>query len=769
MTTIYGTSGDDRWDPEYFNSGIDYTFYGFEGNDVIFGNDGNDRLNGGTGNDYLVGDAGDDILNGGSGADVMMGGAGNDTYYVDNSGDDIREYSTIIDQGTEYYVPEDPDHPDIDTVYASISFTLPENVEVLRLVAGAGAIYGAGNELDNRIYGNESENRLEGRDGDDVLNGGGGDDWLLGGRGDDVLDGGTGADDMRGSIGNDYYYVDSIYDSVIEDAGEGHDTVYSSVSHTLGPNVEDLVLIGTGAIDGTGNGLDNTVIGNGSDNELRGLDGADLLKGGGGDDTLRGGNQNDELYGQGGDDVLRGDGGDDEMYGGTDDDTYFVNSAGDLVVENSGEGHDTVFVFGLTNYTLTANVEDLALITGDNGTGNGLNNTITGNSLDNIIDGRGGADTMEGRGGNDTYFVDNARDVVVEASGEGNDTVLTSVSYTLGAGAEVETLRTTKDIGTAAINLTGNAFNNTLIGNDGANVLSGGGSSDVLDGRGGIDTASYENNSSHVVVVLGQNGAPGLAYEFAFIPGSGEQIVSVDTLISIENVRGSAFGDTLVGNEQINRLSGLNGNDIYVVQNAGDVVIEVAGQGLDEVRTSVSYTLGATADIETFRTTDDAGTAAIDLTGNDIANTIFGNAGDNVIRGGGGADHLFGGRGVDSLVGGSQADIFVWSNTNETGTEANFADAIADFNFADGDRIDLSQIDANLVSAGNQAFSFIGQNDFTLNAATSDPSDVVPGEIRYVHANGDTLILLQTGTSPDAEAVIRIAGTVTPEASWFVL
>jgi serralysin len=140
-----------------------------------------------------------------------------------------------------------------------------------------------------------------------------------------------------------------------------------------------------------------------------------------------------------------------------------------------------------------------------------------------------------------------------------------------------------------------------------------------------------------------------------------------------------------------------------------------------------------------------------------------------VIRGGGGADHLFGGRGVDSLVGGSEADTFVWSNTNETGTEATFADVITDFNFAAGDRIDLSQIDANLVAGGNQAFTFIGQNNFTLNTTTSDPGDVVPGEIRYVHANGDTLLLLQTGTSADAEAVIRIAGTVTPEASWFVL
>ena len=93
-----------------------------------------------------------------------------------------------------------------------------------------------------------------------------------------------------------------------------------------------------------------------------------------------------------------------------------------------------------------------------------------------------------------------------------------------------------------------------------------------------------------MTVVLGQNGAAGLAYEFALVNNQ-VVMVSVDTLISIENVEGSTSGDTLVGNEQINQLRGFTGNDIYVVQNAGDVIIELANQGADEVRTSVSYTL----------------------------------------------------------------------------------------------------------------------------------------------------------------------------------
>jgi Ca2+-binding RTX toxin-like protein len=765
----------------------------------LLGTDSADTINGRGGEDWLFGFEGNDTLDGGTGADFMDGGAGNDTYIVDNVDDRISEDTALGGGG-------------IDLVKTTVSYRLPgaaddsapggfpgqadNRIENLTLMEAGGAINGTGNEFDNTISGNSFDNRIEGRDGNDTLFGFDGDDRLFGGRDadllsgglkNDLLDGGSGADQMFGGGGDDTYFVDNTGDVVSEFLGDGYDIVIASVSFTLDAGLERLELAaGAGAIDGTGSDGDNALIGNDNANTLRGLNGKDVLVGNGGDDTLRGGDDNDVLKGGGGADTLNGGNGDDDMVGGLDNDTYFVDSLGDVVEENAGEGRDTVFASGLANFTLPTNVEDLVLISGDNGTGNALNNTITGNILDNIIDGRGGADTMQGRQGDDTYIVDNARDVVVEARGEGSDTVMTSVSYTLGAGVEVETLRTTKDAGTAAINLTGNAFGNALIGNDGANVLNGGGGSDGLDGRGGIDTASYETNSAHVVVVLGQSGAPGLAYEFLVIPGSGEQIVSVDTLVSIENVRGSAFDDTLIGNEVANELRGNNGNDTlnglggvdtliggfgndtYIIDNAGDVITELNGQGTDEVRTSVSYTLGAGADIETFRTTDNAGTAAINLTGNDIDNTIFGNAGNNVIRGGGGDDFIIGGPGVDSLVGGSEADTFLWRDVHETGTEANFADVIADFDFAAGDGIDLA-FDANVVAPGFQPFTFIGENDFTLNAATSDPTDVVPGEIRYVHSNGDTLLLLQTGTSADVEAVIRIAGIVTPEASWFVL
>jgi Ca2+-binding RTX toxin-like protein len=142
--------------------------------------------------------------------------------------------------------------------------------------------------------------------------------------------------------------------------------------------------------------------------------------------------------------------------------------------------------------------------------------------------------------------------------------------------------------------------------------------------------------------------------------------------------------------------------------------------------------------------------------------------GDDSLKGFGGADTLVGHDGNDRLEGGLGADLlrgdlgadrFVWSSIDDTGLTAATADLVADFNAAQGDRIDLSNVDANIYAAGNQAFTFIG----------TAPFSGAPGEIRYVHSGGDTLIQMQTGIDPDVEGVIRLAGIHTPDASWFVL
>ena len=165
---------------------------------------------------------------------------------------------------------------------------------------------------------------LIGGAGNDTLNGGAGNDTLDGGANNDTLDGGTGVDVLTGGAGNDTYVVDDIGDSVVEAAGGGTDLVRSSLTWTLAANVENLTLIGSGAIDGTGNTLANVITGNTAGNRLDGGAGNDTLNGGAGNDTLDGGAGNDSLL------------------GGLGDDVYVVDSTADTITENAGEGTDTV-------------------------------------------------------------------------------------------------------------------------------------------------------------------------------------------------------------------------------------------------------------------------------------------------------------------------------------------------------------------------------------------------------------------------------------------
>jgi Ca2+-binding RTX toxin-like protein len=492
---------------------------GGQGDDVMTGDAGANMLDGGGGNDILFGGAeadvldgasGNDELDGGTGADTMTGGGDDDTYYVDDIGDTVNEGAS----------------GGIDTVKASIGYTLGAEVENLILL-GAANLIGTGNALANTLIGNTGNNILNGGEGADTLYGGQGDDQLFGsldadqlfgGQGNDLLNGGAGADGMTGNAGDDIYFVNDVGDTVTELAGGGVDTVNAAISYTLAAEVENLSLLGTANLNGTGNGLANTLIGNTGNNILNGGEGADTLYGGQGDDQLFGSLDTDQLFGGQGNDLLNGGAGADGMTGNAGDDIYFVNDAGDTVTELAGGGVD--MVNAAISYTLAAEVENLSLLgTADlNGTGNGLANTLIGNTGNNILNGGEGADTlyggqgddqlfgsldtdqlfggqgndllnggagadgMTGNAGDDIYFVNDAGDTVTELAGGGVDMVNAAISYTLAA--EVENLSL---LGTADLNGTGNGLANSITGNSGDNVLSGGVGNDQLFGGLGND------------------------------------------------------------------------------------------------------------------------------------------------------------------------------------------------------------------------------------------------------------------------------------------
>ena len=316
------------------------------------------------------------------------------------------------------------------------------------------------------VNGSSGADVLLGLGGNDTLRGGAGADRLDGGTGNDVLDGGSGNDTMVGGVGNDTYVVDVAGDVVTEASGAGTDTVQSSISYTLGTNVERLTLLGSAALSGTGNTLSNLLTGNAK---------ANVLNGGAGNDT---------------------------MLGGVGNDTYVVNAAGDVVTESAGAGTDTVQ--SAISYTLGANLERLTLLgsASISGTGNALANTLVGNAGANtlsggagndVINGGAGNDSMVGGAGNDTYVVDSFNDIVVETGTSASeiDTVRSSVNHTLATNVERLELTGSANItgnGNQGSNvLFGNAGNNLLKGSGGNDSVSGGAGSDVVDGGAGFD------------------------------------------------------------------------------------------------------------------------------------------------------------------------------------------------------------------------------------------------------------------------------------------
>jgi Ca2+-binding RTX toxin-like protein len=562
---------------------------GTAGPDALDGTPDGEDIVGEGGDDTLNGLGGDDLLDGGLGADAMAGGLGDDTYVVDQAGDSVGEGAS---SGT-------------DTVRSSIAWTLGANVE--NLVLTGSALNGTGNGLANAITGNAANNVIDGGAGADVMEGGAGHDiyhvdnaldqvtdtgggndrvfasvshalgtgvdyltltgsaaidgtgnalnnLLDGNSAANLLDGGLGADTMTGGAGNDIYVVENGSDRAIEVAGGGTDTVRSARSWTLGAEIENLVLTGTSAVNGTGNALANSITGNAAANRLDGGAGADVLAGGGGNDV-------------------------------------YIVDAEDSVVEAAVVGTDRVE--SALSWTLGANFEDLTLTgaAAANGTGNGSHNLLVGNGAANtltslggndILDGGAGGDTLDGGAGHDVYHVDEAGDAVTDTAG-GNDHVHSAVSYTLGTGLEYLTLT-----GNAATDGTGNAVNNLLYGNAAANRLDGGLGVDFMTGGAGDDIYVVDNGSDRTVEQVngGTDTVESRIYHqlqaavehlvltgAASINGLGNELDNAMTGNSANNMLTGALGaDTLTGG---------GGNDLFAYRSTGESTAGARDEILD--------------------------------------------------------------------------------------------------------------------------------------------------------------------------------------------
>lgn len=729
-TAFLGTSGNDVVTPTgefasaslYANAGmgddtvngstVDDFLVGGAGNDALSGNSGNDQFLGGAGNDSVDGGDGDDIATGGLGDDAILGGAGNDTANINVATDGAD--SINLGAGTDV--------------------VLVSGAGQVRLTFTSGEV-GNGSVNDSNTLANQDGGlavRMQAEDGSDGLTG----------SVSRVEDEGITFVAAAGTT----FDVRDLPTGTARGDGFRVVTLGTSAAETLtavNPALSYYINGGAGRDTITGGNVVDFLVG-GADN--------DIIDGGQGDDGLLGGAGVDRLVGGTGNDRLDGGAETDFLEGGLGNDTYVTDGI-DAITELLGEGIDEVI--SSADASLGANLEDLTLIgAAINGSGNELGNIVTGNANNNLLrgndgndlligalgndtlqggngndvldagdgddslDGGSSGDIMTGGAGNDLYQVDNAADRVIETAGGGtNDRVVSTVSYTLVGEVEVLNL-----VGPAAVNGTGSETNNSINGNDLANILAGGDGNDILSGFNGNDA------------LFGGNG--------------------VDTL------RGGEGDDSLDGGAGADSMSGGNGNDLYYIDNSADVVAEVAGGGTND-RALVSANWTVAREVETAT---QVGTADLALTGNLLDNSLNGNSGNNVIRGGDGNDSilgndgndtlfgdagidilrggngddiLVGGAGADQLQGSFGADTFRFLSTTDLGLTGATSDRVLDFSSVQGDRIDLTTIDANTTNAGNQAFTFIGGAAFTgvagqLRVQASGTNQLVYGDV-----NGD--------------------------------
>lgn len=646
----------------------------------ITGNDLANYLTGSSGSNTLTGGIGNDTLDGGAGNDRLIGGVGDDVYIVNAAGDVIVEATG-----------EGADHVEVAFTSAG-TYTLSDYIETATVTSGVQGVNITGNfqanlltgsALNNVLSGGGGNDTLVGLSGNDTLDGGAGtdrvvingnfgdfvitaapsglagdiqlksltqtiiirgvevlefndgdkvvaelsiptngndfltmtgvggqisalagNDTVIGTAGNDTIDGGKGDDLMSGGLGDDVYYLDSLTDSPVENPGGGNDKIYLSAAsgtYVLPTEVEWIQVTSTGAVNVTGH---NTI-----GNTITGGSGANILTGGTQNDTLDGGLGNDKLI------------------GGLGDDLYVVNVAGDVVTENVAEGTDTVRVAftAAGTYALSANVENAVTIgsVNVNITGNFLNNELTGNDGNNLLNSGEGNDTVFGSVGNDT--VD---------GGIGSLDMLDLSAY-----------GTSGDWTVTRVNTTDIKLTYTLLANTSVTLRN-------------VEFVKFSDTTTSPESLLATASTPFADNLYLGVPGTLDGGAGNDTL------HGSSGNDTLIGGTGNDVMYGGAGNDIYRVDSASDVIVENSdenpgdnGDTVEVFMTTGTYALGLGNDLEIGIIKS---TGAVNLTGNELDNTLTGGKGVNILIGGAGDDTISGGNGADVLTGGEGNDMFMF-------------------------------------------------------------------------------------------------------------
>jgi Ca2+-binding RTX toxin-like protein len=631
---------------------------GGEGDDMLFGLGGDDELRGEDGDDELHGDDGDDELLGGDGNDWLQGGLGTDSFDGE-AGVDTLDFTYSDGNWTVSLSGVLDDPYDIGILGSASAGGEDESIrDVENVTMGSGNDHVTGSSLDNTLYGKAGNDTLIGLAGDDILFGGAGNDTLDGGNQSDELYGDAGDDRILGGGGDDH--VDAGLGSDTIDGGSGNDTL-------LGSDGGDI-------IEG---GLGNDTIsgGDGGDNISGGLD-VDDLDGGNGidllnytfsaddwtvdliletatpEDGLSESVRNFEHVSMGsGDDIVRATAASNSLYGGAGNDQLFGfggmdwlggDSGDDLL--NGGAGND--FLIGGKGYDLAIYADDLAGVTVD------LNKTAV----------------SQNTGGSGSDWLQEIEGLI---GSQHNDTLIGNAVNNLLSG------------GLGADQLVGGNGHDTLRGEGGDDRLSGGLGNDVLSGGDGTDWADYTLDAAAVTIDLTTQNDQNTI-------GAG-----IDQLFGIENVAGTAYNDTLIGNSSANRLEGNAGNDVLTGGSGGDVLL--GGGGNDSLNGGTGndvleggtgidwalYNTGLSAAVTVDLSVDDQNTGGggIDtlhdienvmgtsfgdsLTGNNSANELRGEAGNDGLSGNGGNDVLNGGSGNDAIDGGSGADDIIGNAGND--------------------------------------------------------------------------------------------------------